>query len=139
MDEYFCHLDPASVREGDIVFVNSFLLCECPDSVFFIPSFSFFFIPSFSVSVPDSVFILTIFAMQVLFVVRNECLFPLCVSAQSPTWCSCPQILSKSSRGKCKSAIVLLSSTLHSAVAFFLVVFSLWRFLFFVCNFSHIL
>ncbi len=46
MDEYFCHLDPASVREGDIVFVNSFLLCECPDSVFFIASFSFFlFLP----------------------------------------------------------------------------------------------
>jgi hypothetical protein len=33
MDEYFCHLDPASVREGDVIFVNTFLLCEYPHSV----------------------------------------------------------------------------------------------------------
>jgi hypothetical protein len=38
MDEYFCHLDPASVREGDIVFVNSFLLCECPRLWFYLHS-----------------------------------------------------------------------------------------------------
>ena len=38
MDEYFCHLDPASVREGDIVFVNSFLLCECPRLCFYLHS-----------------------------------------------------------------------------------------------------
>jgi hypothetical protein len=36
MDEYFCHLDPASVREGDIVFVNSFLLCERPRLCFYL-------------------------------------------------------------------------------------------------------
>ena len=36
MDEYFCHLDPASVREGDIVFVNSFLFCECPRLCFYL-------------------------------------------------------------------------------------------------------
>ena len=27
IDEYFCHFDPADVRDGEIVFVNTFLLC----------------------------------------------------------------------------------------------------------------
>ena len=27
VDEYFCHFEPARVREGEIVFVNAFLLC----------------------------------------------------------------------------------------------------------------
>ena len=27
VDEYFCHFDPADVRDGDIVYVNTFLLC----------------------------------------------------------------------------------------------------------------
>lgn len=27
IDEYFCHFDPRDVRNGDIVFVNTFLLC----------------------------------------------------------------------------------------------------------------
>ena len=26
-DEYFCHFDPLSVKDGDIVYVNTFLLC----------------------------------------------------------------------------------------------------------------
>jgi len=27
LDEYFCHFDPADVHDGDVVFVNTFLLC----------------------------------------------------------------------------------------------------------------
>lgn len=26
-DEFYCHFDPDAVREGEIVFVNTFLLC----------------------------------------------------------------------------------------------------------------
>ncbi len=30
IDEYFCHFDPADVKEGDIIFVNTFLLSVAP-------------------------------------------------------------------------------------------------------------
>ena len=52
----------------------------------------------------------------------TECLPARCVRAKSPTWCSCPPILSQFSRGKCKSTFGLLSLTL--LLPFFL--FFLW-------------